>query len=329
MPIPSDTYINAMQAAATEARKWLGATSPNPPVGAAALDAEGKILAVAAHKRAGDDHAEAALLKLCRERGILPQVKTLCVTLEPCNHQGRTPPCTEAIIQSGIKRVVIGTRDPNANVIGGGIERLQQTGIEVVSGIAKNECQQLIHAFAHNANTGKPWITVKRAFNREGSMIPAMGQKTFTSQPSLILAHRLRKKADAILTGSGTILADNPEFTVRHVPDHPGKRRFLAIMDRRRRVPDSYLVAARQRGLEPLIYQDIETAIKDLATKDVQDLLVEAGPSLSQAILNSQMWNMSVTIQEKDVDSIDVDFNQHGYIPFDVHFFDWKAFLPL
>lgn len=324
--IAQETCTKAMAAACAEARQWLGATSPNPAVGAAALDAKGTILALAAHQRAGEAHAEAALLNQCRR--ILDQVETLCVTLEPCNHQGRTPPCTDAIIKSGIKRVVIGTRDPNPHVPGGGIERLQQAGIEVISGVGESECRQLIHAFAYYAKTGKPWITIKRAINRDSSMLPPKDLKTFTSPSSLVLAHRLRKKADAILTGSGTIVADDPEFTVRHVPDYPGKRRFLAMMDRRKQVPESYINAARQRGFEPLIYDDIESALKDLAVKGVRDILVEAGPALSQTMLDSHLWNMSVTIQHADTDVIDVTFNPNDTLPFDSATFNWDSFLP-
>jgi diaminohydroxyphosphoribosylaminopyrimidine deaminase/5-amino-6-(5-phosphoribosylamino)uracil reductase len=328
MPNDLNIFEKGMKAACAEARKYLGATSPNPPVGAAALNASGEILAVAAHQRAGEAHAEAALLALCRQQGILDQVKTLCVTLEPCNHHGRTPPCTEAIIASGIKQIVIGTRDPNAHVKGGGIERLQEAGIEVITDLDEAECKILIHAFAYHAKTGLPWITVKRALTSEGSMIPPKGQKVFTSQASLTLAHRLRKKADAILTGSGTILADNPEFTVRHVSDHAGKQRYLGIMDRRKQVPESYAVAAQQRRFEPMVFDDIESAIKDLADKGVRDILVEAGPTLSKAVLDSHLWNMSVTIQQGNSDVTTVEFNTNNYMSFDSKNFNWENFLP-
>ncbi len=325
----SDAVLtNAMRRAAAEARKWIGATSPNPPVGAVALAADGSILAAAAHQRAGGPHAEAALLALCREQNLLPKIAMVCVTLEPCNHHGRTPPCTEALINAGIKQVAIGARDPNPKVVGGGLARLQQAGIEVLCGINEAECQQLMHAFLYQAQTGKPWITIKRAFDRNGSMVPAAGQKTFTSEKSLLLAHRLRKKADAIITGSGTILADNPLFNVRHVPDYPDKRRWLAILDRRGRVPESYLAEARQRGLDPFIYHDIEQAIADLTARGAQDILVEAGPALSAAILDSGLWNMSVTIRQDDTDLVDVDFNAREYLPFAPKDFRWEAILP-
>jgi diaminohydroxyphosphoribosylaminopyrimidine deaminase / 5-amino-6-(5-phosphoribosylamino)uracil reductase len=328
-PLLSKNHIfQAMQTAAAEARKWLGATSPNPPVGAAALDANGTILAVAAHQKAGTAHAEAALLTLCREQNLLDRVHTMCVTLEPCNHHGRTPPCSEAIIAAGIKHVVIGARDPNPHVRGGGIQRLQDAGIEVITGVAEEDCQQLIHAFAYHAQTGNSWVTVKRAFDLNGSMIPPQGQKTFTSPESLTLAHRLRKKLDAILTGSGTILADNPMFSVRHVPDHENKTRILAILDRRGRVPRTYLKSARERGLNPVIYHNLDSAFANLTQRGVQDILVEAGPAVSDAVLNSPHWTMKVDIHKGDPDKIDVAFNPDIAIPFLLKNFHLEFMLP-
>jgi len=318
-----------MSAALAEARQFIGATSPNPPVGAAALDKSGRLLAVAAHKFAGGDHAEVALLKICREQNLLPQVETICVTLEPCNHHGRTPPCTNAIIGTGIKRVVIGAHDPNPHVTGGGIEKLRGAGIEMVTGVLEEDCKQMIHTFAFHAETGKPWITIKRAFDGSGSMIPPAGQKTFTSHGALTLAHRLRKKSDVILTGSGTILVDQPLFTVRHVEDYPGKKRWLAILDRRGRVPDSYTKAAEKNGFIPLIYQDVAAAIDDLERRGARDILVEAGPLLSQAMLDYPFWAMSVKIRAGDSEQIEAEFNSRVPIPFEMEKFDWDNFLPL
>ena len=115
--------LEAMKAAIARAEEFAGATSPNPPVGAVALDETGKIIASAAHERAGEPHAEAALISLCEAQGLLQRVHTLVVTLEPCNHQGRTGPCTEAILKSGIKRVAFGATDPNPKVAGNGAAR--------------------------------------------------------------------------------------------------------------------------------------------------------------------------------------------------------------
>src|SRR6185437_12882141 len=237
---------SAFEQALELAGRYAGATSPNPCVGAAALDSQGRILSLRAHERAGEPHAEARVIAELAQAKPVPDTRpeTLVVTLEPCNHQGRTGPCTDAIIRSGFRRVIYGAKDPNPRVAGGGAAKLLAAGIEVLGpesfadSAIPERCRELIRSFAHWSTSGLPWVTVKTALNQEGSMIPPKGQKTFTSADSLKLAHELRKRADAILTGSGTVLADQPEFTVRHVPDHPGKVRWVAILDRRGRTPE-------------------------------------------------------------------------------------------
>ncbi len=281
--------------ALAEARKFVGATAPNPPVGAVVLDAEGTLLAVAAHARAGEAHAEAKALALCERNGTLARADTVVVTLEPCNHRGRTPPCTEALIRARVRRVVFGARDPNP-VATGGADALRDAGIEVVENVLDAECAELLLPFRTRVLTGLPWIVVKTALTRSGSMIPEPGQKTFTSDESLRLAHELRRRADAIVTGSGTILADDPAFTVRHVEDHAGKRRPLAILDRRRRVPAEWLERARARGLDPFLSDGPEDAFRVLAAKGCLEVLVEAGPALSQEILSRGLWHRQVEI---------------------------------
>ncbi|MDD3028938.1 MAG: bifunctional diaminohydroxyphosphoribosylaminopyrimidine deaminase/5-amino-6-(5-phosphoribosylamino)uracil reductase RibD [Alphaproteobacteria bacterium] len=323
-------FSAALQRAAREARLWLGATAPNPPVGAVALDEQGMLLAAAAHQQAGEPHAEAALLIFCREQGLLNRVHTVAVTLEPCNHTGRTPPCSEALIAAGIKRVVVGTDDPNPHVSGGGCARLSQAGIEVIHSPDPEPYRQLIHSFAFYTQTGKPFVTVKRAFNKHGSMIPPKGQKTFTNEKSLILAHRVRKKADAIVTGSGTILSDTPLFTVRYVSDHPDKRRFLAILDRRGRVPDFYKEESCKRRLKSLIFQDLDDCFATLADLKIQDVLVEAGPTLSDAILASNHWTMCIDIHtDPPEDRVNVTFNPNASLPFDPQKVELENMLPL
>ncbi len=255
-----------MAQAVEAAEAFRGATAPNPPVGCALLDRDGAVLVVAAHRRAGTAHAEAAAIAQCRDAGTIDQVDTVVVTLEPCNHWGRTPPCTEAILSTPARTVVIGTRDPNPRVEGGGAERLARAGLSTawlpetpgpVAAALSARCIDLIAPFAKRATTGRPWVTVKQALDASGSMIPPPGRKTFTSEAALRYAHVLRKRADAILTGSGTILADHPEFTVRRVPDHADRIRQLAILDRRGRVSADFLSAAASRNFDaswPLIW---------------------------------------------------------------------------
>jgi len=177
-------------------------------------------------------------------------------------------------------------------------------------------------------NTGKPFVTVKRAFDADGSMIPPKGHKTFTSSESLILAHKLRKKADAILTGSGTILADRPLFSVRHVKDHENKRRILAILDKRGRVPEDYIDEARSRGFDVRIYPDLDACFTDLSKAEIQDVLVEAGPQLSRAVFASPHWTMTVDICRNETDALHVGFNPSIDLPFSVDHFDLTSLLP-
>lgn len=299
-------YEPAMKLALNAAEQFVGATAPNPPVGCIALDKDGKVLLGAAHQKAGTAHAEAKVLELAEKLGKLSQVHTLVVTLEPCNHRGRTPPCTEAILRHRhIKRVVFGAADPNPQVNGGGAARLREAGLEVVGGVLEAEAAFLIRAFTKWSRERLPWVTVKAAFTPAGSMIPPTGQKTFTSKPSLIFAHGLRKRADALWTGSGTVLADDPEFTVRWLPDHPGKNRWLLLSDRRRQVPQRWLDKAKQNGFFVHQAEDFAEGLAFLGKKEVLEVLVEAGPTLRQAWLESGLWDESVVINQGAGDADD------------------------
>jgi diaminohydroxyphosphoribosylaminopyrimidine deaminase / 5-amino-6-(5-phosphoribosylamino)uracil reductase len=298
----------AMREALAAARRFEGATAPNPPVGCVLLDSAGNVLAIAAHQGAGTLHAEARAIEDARAEGKLADIHTVVVTLEPCNHHGRTPPCTEAILSTPAQCVVIGVADLNPHVSGGGAARLKKAGLDV--SFFKGDTTQLkrlIAPFTKRATQGLPFITVKQAINRDGGMVPPKGQKTFTSQGSLFIAHALRRRADAIITGSGTVLADDPLFTVRHLPDHVGKRRTLYIFDRRGRVPLSYLEAAAQRGLDAVIVSDLEVVLRDAAAKGCNEVLVEAGPQLTAHILQSPFWDEHVRIKQMDgEDKVDI-----------------------
>ena len=295
-----------MHRAVTLAQEFAGATAPNPPVGAIATDADGKVLAEEAHRKAGSPHAEAALLEHCKNQGVLDKVHTVVVTLEPCNHHGKTPPCTQALIDAGVKRVVFGARDPNPNVKGQGLQALRDAGIEVVEDVLPDECERLIRGFRHWVTKNRPWITLKTAHLPDGSMIPPEGQKTFTSQQSLNLAHRLRKEADAIITGSGTVLADYPKFTVRLVEDHHAKKRWLFVMDRRGRVPADWIEQAGDRGFEVITDKTLDEALEFLGNNGALEVLVEAGPTLFEEILSRGLWNEHVRITQGTPDVVEV-----------------------
>lgn len=298
---------DAFGLALARAEAFVGATSPNPPVGCAILDEAGALLACEAHTRSGGPHAEARALQTCRQKDLADRIHTVVVTLEPCNHVGRTPPCAEAILGTPAKRVVIGNADPNPRVKGGGAARLRAAGLEILflAGLDHPAAPalaaasaRLIGPFTKWATTGRSWITVKQALDETGAMVPPPGAKTFTSDTSLDLAHRLRRRADAIITGSGTVLADTPLFTVRRVPDHPGKRRSLAIIDRRKRTPAAYLESAAMHGFDPFFAPDVLSAQQQLGERGCLEALVEAGPGLTGHVAAGGLWDEWITIRK-------------------------------
>ncbi len=300
---------HAFELAIERAAFYEGATSPNPPVGAAAIDANGRVISVQAHEMAGTAHAEANVIADLATRSLLREAQALVVTLEPCNHQGRTPPCTQAIIESGIREVWFGAHDPNPRVKGAGAEALRQAGVQVFlcpdSEISK-KCASLIRAFSHWARTGVPWVTLKTAHlgsysENLQSMIPPPDSKTFTSAQSLRLAHELRRRSPAILTGSGTITADSPEFTVRYVKDHDlylkhVKKRRLVVMDRSSKTPATWIHEANARGFEVWVKKDLRAALLELGKEGITECLIEAGPRLTSAVLSQGLWNEHVII---------------------------------
>ncbi len=292
----------AMTLAVEAAQAHEGATAPNPAVGCVVLDSAGEVLAVGAHARAGLPHAE--VMALSQVDPAL--VHTVVVTLEPCNHQGRTGPCAGAILNTSARRVVYTVSDPNPQASGGAV-RLVQAGLDVTR-LDHAGAQRLAAPFVTRVTKARPFITVKQAL-QGGSMIPPAGQKTFTGKDSLRLAHELRRRADAILTGSGTVLADDPAFTVRHVPDHPGKTRALAILDRRGRVPADYLVAAQARGFDPFIATDLDEALQTLAAQGCNEVLIEAGPQICATLEARGLWDEWIRIEAGSPDRITIMTN--------------------
>ena len=322
----ADAVLAAFDIAIAEAGLYAGATAPNPPVGCLLLDSNGDVIATGVHRKAGTAHAEAMAIAVARAAGRIGDIDTVVVTLEPCNHHGRTPPCVEAILGTPARHIFIGVADPNPAVTGGGAARLKAAGrtVTFLSEIPGDRARfldrasrRLIAPFVSRATTGKPWVTVKQAVNADGTMIPPRGQKTFTAPASLKIAHRLRKRADAILTGSGTILADNPEFTVRRVSDFEEKRRFLAILDRRHRVSESYFAAAAARGFDVFRADSLEAALERLGAAGVLEVLVEAGPALSGAILKAGLWDEHVLISKSarhdTADRVQARYRKHDF----------------
>jgi diaminohydroxyphosphoribosylaminopyrimidine deaminase/5-amino-6-(5-phosphoribosylamino)uracil reductase len=194
------------------ARKAAGRTSPNPMVGAV-LVRHGRIVGAGYHRFAGGDHAEIAALK---QAGAKARGATLYITLEPCSHQGRTPPCTRALIQAGIKEVVCGARDPNPLVSGRGFRKLRSAGIRVRAGILQDECRALIEGFSKFITRRLPFVILKLAATLDGKIAAASGDARWISgEESRQTAHRLRNEVDAVIVGIGTVKADDPQLTCR------------------------------------------------------------------------------------------------------------------
>ncbi len=209
----SEHDIQFMKLALTEATKGVGKTSPNPAVGAVVV-ADGRVVARGWHRRAGTAHAEIAAL---RAAGAAARGATLYVSLEPCNHTGRTGPCTTAIIEAGIRRVVMATTDPNPRVRGRGRRRLQDAGLEVRSDILAAEARQLNEAYFHVHRTGRPFVTVKVAVSLDGQIATAAGDSRWiTGLAARRESHRLRASVDAVVIGGETARLDDPSLTVRH-----------------------------------------------------------------------------------------------------------------
>ncbi len=201
-----------MALALREARKGLGRTSPNPCVGAVLVKGR-RIIAKGYHKKAGTPHAEVNAIRQCLEDVA---GATLYVTLEPCSHTGRTPPCSRLIVDSAISRVVVGMTDPNPLVNGGGIEFLRQHGIEVETGILEKECEAINRPFIKYITQRKPLVIMKAGVSLDGRLNYQRGQSGWiTGEQSAIATHKLRNTVDAILVGRGTVEIDNPLLTTR------------------------------------------------------------------------------------------------------------------
>lgn len=201
-----------MRQAIRLARRGVGSTHPNPRVGAVVLQ-DGVPVATGFHLRCGSAHAEARALEQAGDRA---KRATLVVTLEPCAHFGRTPPCVDAILASGIRRVVVGMRDPNPLVDGRGIDRLLAEGLDVEVGLLEAECRAINPPYLKQLRTGLPWVTLKAMVSLDGRMASESGEsRGLGGDAEQRLVHRLRAESDAVLVGVGTVLADDPLLTVR------------------------------------------------------------------------------------------------------------------
>lgn len=241
-----------MELAVAEAERGRGSTSPNPLVGALVVDESGTapvVLARGHHVRPGLAHGEAAALAALAAVGGSAAGKTLYVTLEPCNHVGRTGKCTELILRAGLSRVVVGMRDPNPRVTGGGVECLRAAGIDVTVGVLADRCRHQNRGYLRFLQSGRPQLILKAALSLDGRLGPqaapegARGPQWLTGAPARLHTHRLRDRCDAILVGAGTVLADDPQLTVRLPAGEPRADRLRpllrVVIDGALRIPET------------------------------------------------------------------------------------------
>ncbi len=304
-----------MDLALSLARRRKGLTHPNPTVGCVIVK-NGEVVGLGYHERVGFPHAEVVALQQAGERA---RGATVYITLEPCTHFGKTPPCTDALIRAGVKKVVIATLDRNPIVGGKGVEKLNEAGIEVQIGIREKEAQELNEDFFTYISEKRPYITLKLAQTLDGRIATLTGDsKWITSFSSRRFAHRLRIEVSAILVGINTVLKDDPLLTVRHIPTE--KQPLRIVIDPELEVPlnakiitdrSAYtLIVFSRRDLEKekklleagvgLLYMEeinLRELMKELAKREIVHLLVEGGAFTITEFLKEKLWDRIVIFQ--------------------------------
>lgn len=291
------------------ARRGLFTTDPNPRVGCVITDGQ-RVKGQGWHREAGGPHAEIAALQ---DAAGPVDGHTAYITLEPCSHHGRTPPCTEALLEAGIGRVVVAVRDPHPQVNGGGLQRLQEAGVRVETGLMVAQAEGLNPGFFSRHRRGRPWIRVKSAISLDGRIALRNGDsKWISSEASRADVQQWRARSSAILTGIGTVLADNPAMTAR--PGQPAKQPRRVIVDSRWRTPPGAAILAGEppalvvgnaavpvpgplsdSGAETLGLPltaggiDLHALMETLAAREINEVQVEAGSRLCGALLQAQL----------------------------------------
>jgi diaminohydroxyphosphoribosylaminopyrimidine deaminase/5-amino-6-(5-phosphoribosylamino)uracil reductase len=301
------------------ARRGLYSAHPNPRVGCV-ICSDGAVVGEGWHRKTGEPHAEIHAL---RQAGRKAEGATAYVTLEPCSHHGRTPPCADALIEAGVARVIAAVQDPNPQVAGNGFDRLRAVGIDVSSGLLQASAEALNEGFISRAKRGRPFVRLKLAASLDGATAMASGESQWiTGEDARADVQKLRAASGAVMTGIGTVIDDDPSLTVRDADlDTAGTQPLRVVLDSSLRMP----AAAKLLGLdgETLVYcvdparrEPLERAgatvvateandrrialspvLADLARRGVNDLLVEAGPTLSGALLAADLVDELVIYQ--------------------------------
>ena len=301
-----------MRRALQLARNGMMFASPNPMVGAVIVH-EGKIIGEGFHRRCGEGHAEVNAVASVNEPQLLPH-STIYVTLEPCSHYGKTPPCAQLIIDKKIPRVVIGSLDPFEKVSGRGVKMLQDAGIEVVHGVLDEECRQLNAKFITAHTLHRPFVTLKWAQSADGYIDHIRTESTphaarFSTPQSSTLVHKLRATHDAIMVGSNTVINDNPSLDCRLWHGNSPTR---VILDRRGITPASanvflsnpqrtiYFTTVERKDISPHVTQIVinhDTPLSEILTtlykRNITSLLIEGGATLLQNAIDNNLWDMA------------------------------------
>ncbi len=287
--------IKFMRRAIELARHGLGNTSPNPMVGAVIVH-NGVIIGEGYHRRCGEGHAEVNAIASVKNREALT-ASTIYVTLEPCSHYGKTPPCSKLIIDTGIPKVVIGTLDPYEKVSGNGVKMLRNAGIDVTVGILEKECRDINPVFMTAHSKHRPYITLKWAQSSDGFIdrIRTVSEEPtkFSTPLTFTLSHRLRTLNDAIMVGKGTVITDNPTLTPRK---WEGRMPLRVVTDRANSIPkDSRLLNDGNPTtiLGPASDGNIQSYMKQLYSKGITSVLVEGGAKLLHAFIDEGMWDIA------------------------------------
>jgi diaminohydroxyphosphoribosylaminopyrimidine deaminase/5-amino-6-(5-phosphoribosylamino)uracil reductase len=273
----------AMRLAMAASERVRGTTSPNPPVGCAVLDAAGELVAVGQTTPPGGPHAEVVALRAAGERAA---GGTVVVTLEPCAHFGRTPPCVQALLDAGVAAVHYAVADPNPTAAGGAAA-LQAAGVQAHHGLLADEVRNgPLRAWLHWVATGSPHVTWKLAASLDGRSAAADGTSQWiTSAQALAEVHALRAKVDAIVVGTGTALADDPSLTARDTGGQLAARQPLRVVVGKRELPASARLLDGSAPTLRLATHDPDEVLAELASRNVVDVMLEGGPTLAGAFL--------------------------------------------
>lgn len=291
------------------AKNGLGTTYPNPMVGSVIVY-DGQIIGEGWHKKAGEPHAEVNAVRSVKDKSLLTKA-TIYVSLEPCSHFGKTPPCCDLIISNGIPNVVIGTVDPNIQVAGKGIKKLMEAGVNVTVGVLEEECYQLNKRFFTFHNKKRPYIILKWAESQDGFIAPIQKKENkpvwITNQYSRQLVHKWRSEEQAILVGTQTAIDDNPKLDVR---DWTGNNPIRIVLDASRRIPENNQLfdnqiktiiiskTATEISTENCIFENInfdsDVAIQIaniLFQHQIQSVIIEGGAKTLQTFIDANLWD--------------------------------------